>query len=433
MNLKEELNLVKKKIYSELALKKVPHKFREFCISVGANKLFDRILSEVATPRQSTDLANLNQKRVVSVIYNLCYCLGQTCNSLQIDHALYLRSSQVNQEGKETKHIMKTLYSCARRTINNIIKAMSESHYQSFETCVTQAIDQKWLLVLVIDDYTSVHTKRRPLDEKPSEAKTMCTIVVKAFKDIPATSIDHASTVYNLNGIDIESFKGIITSTSCLRDIAKAYAYQSSADVINRFLIQKLQQQRINTIKCCESDIGRTVRKMDNLHLVVESAELRLKSINDFEATYDIVLSTGLAKYMQKFVFLQPGDWPCQFYCRQIIQQCLGKFNRSSSQPTKTLQETLFTSNDRSFYSYPTGNYVCNMTRETMSQQPSILSIVPTSGPLHISLNSREHIVNSFHPFFLSVYQSIQFSNRKLADKPKPWRRSLILKIVYGG
>ena len=195
-----KLNLVKKKIYSELVLQKEdniyePQKFREFCISAGANKLFDTILSAVTTPRQSTDRTNLNQKRVVSVIYNLCYCLSQTCNPLQIDHALYLRSSQVNQEGMETEHI--TGNSCARRTINNIIQDMSESHYQSFETFVTQAIEQKWLLVLVIDDYTSVHTKRRPLDEKPSEAKTMCTIVVKAFKDFPAISIDHASTVHD--------------------------------------------------------------------------------------------------------------------------------------------------------------------------------------------------------------------------------------------
>ena len=68
------------------------------------------------------------------------------------------------------------------------------------------------------------------------------------------------------------------------------------------------------------------------------------------------------------------------------------------------------------------------MTHENMSQQPSILSIVPTIGPLHISLNSREHIVNSFHPFFKSV-----FPNSKLTDKPKPWRVSLMLEIVYGG
>ena len=72
------------------------------------------------------------------------------------------------------------------------------------------------------------------------------------------------------------------------------------------------------------------------------------------------------------------------------------------------------------------------MTCETMSQQPSILSIVPTTGSLHISLNSREHNVNSFQPFFKSVYQSI-FPNSKLAHKPKPWRVSLILEIVYGG
>ena len=144
-NLKEELTLVKKKIYSELVLKKegniyAPHKFREFCISAGANKLFDAILSAVTTPRQSTDRTNLNQKRVVSVIYNLCHCLSQTCNPLQIDHALYLRSSQVNQEGMKTEHIMGN--SCTRRTVNNTIQAMSETHHQSFETFVTQAIEK---------------------------------------------------------------------------------------------------------------------------------------------------------------------------------------------------------------------------------------------------------------------------------------------------
>ena len=53
-------------------------------------------------------------------------------------------------------------------------------------------------------------------------------------------------------------------------------------------------------------------------------------------------------------------------------------------------------------------------------------------GPLHVSLNSREHIVTSFHPFFKTVYERI-FTRSKLADKPKPWRISLLLEIVYGG
>ena len=45
---------------------------------------------------------NLNKKRAVSVIYNLCYCLSQVCNTLQSDHALYLRRCNINQEGTET-------------------------------------------------------------------------------------------------------------------------------------------------------------------------------------------------------------------------------------------------------------------------------------------------------------------------------------------
>ena len=66
------------------------------------------------------------------------------------------------------------------------------------------------------------------------------------------------------------------------------------------------------------------------------------------------------------------------------------------------------------------------------TSQPSILSVVPTIGPLHISLNSREHVVNSYHSFFKTVYETI-FPRSKLADNPKPWRISLILEIVCGG
>ena len=68
-----------------------------------------------------------------------------------------------------------------------------------------------------------------------------------------------------------------------------------------------------------------------------------------------------------------------------------------------------------------------------LTSQPCTLSVIPTIGPLHISLNSREHVVNSFHPFFKMVYENI-FPSWKLADKPKPWRISLlhVLEVVCG-
>ena len=55
---------------------------------------------------------------------------------------------------------------------------------------------------------------------------------------------------------------------------------------------------------------------MDDLHLA-DFVELQLKSKHDFNAAYDVALSAGLRDYMRKFVAIHPGDWPCQFYCRQ--------------------------------------------------------------------------------------------------------------------
>ena len=55
-------------------------------------------------------------------------------------------------------------------------------------------------------------------------------------------------------------------------------------------------------------------------------------------------LSAGLGDIKKKFVIFQPGDWPCQFFCRQIICQCVKKFI-SYQQPQAA--------SDHSAYSYP--------------------------------------------------------------------------------
>ena len=79
------------------------------------------------------------------------------------------------------------------------------------------------------------------------------------------------------------------------------------------------------------------------------------------------------------------GDWPCQFYVRQVVYR------------------------------------------------ESIHNLVPMIGPLHISLNAREIILLKFHPFFVQLYAFLFNSKKALAKKPKPWRISLLLEVVYGG
>ena len=148
-------------------------------------------------------------------------------------------------------------------------------------------------------------------------------------------------------------------------------------------------------------------------------------------------MHTSLAAYLKKFIVFQPGDWPCQFYGRQIIYESFKKF--VSSHPgfsdASLQQDNILT--DYSLYSFPmTSGTTDNLLNNSLPQATSqsfILSILPTIGPLHISLNSREHIVQSYHLFFKAVYETI-FPRSKWQITPNPrelvW--FLILCIVVG-
>ena len=55
----------------------------------------------------------------------------------------------------------------------------------------------------------------------------------------------------------------------------------------------------------------------------------------------------------------------------------------------------------------------------------------PVIGPLHISINSEEHVLLSFHPFFENIYQNL-FKRSKFPKKQKPCI-SLLIEVIYGG
>ena len=65
------------------------------------------------------------------------------------------------------------------------------------------------------------------------------------------------------------------------------------------------------------------------------------------------------------------------------------------------------------------------------SPVPPMASVVPVIGPLHISINSKEHVLLSFHPFFENIYQNL-FKRSKFPKKRKPCI-SLLIEIIYGG
>ena len=106
---------------------------------------------------------------------------------------------------------------------------------------------------------------------------------------------------------------------------------------------------------------------MDNA-MLIDSIELPLKSVSAFYEAVEHANNMGLSLYSSKYLILNPGDCPAQFYIRQIMN------NPESPK--------------------------------------EISNIVPFLGALHVSLNGRENPVLIFIPFFKELYKDI-FGERR--------------------
>jgi hypothetical protein len=62
-----------------------------------------------------------------------------------------------------------------------------------------------------------------------------------------------------------------------------------------------------------------------------------------------------------------------------------------------------------------------------------INSFVLILGPLHVSLNNREHVLIIYYTFFQKLFHSVFGKRKVLAKKPKPWRINLLLDLAYNG
>ena len=111
-----------------------------------------------------------------------------------------------------------------------------QSHLKSFEDFITTATHCKWLIVLIIDDFKAIHTKRRPQEEKLSEAKTMYTIVVEVFKDIQAVPVMHAQSCIQLS-----------TAALSMHGISESYASPMPDWLTKAFFNPEIERQNEST------------------------------------------------------------------------------------------------------------------------------------------------------------------------------------------
>ncbi|CAH3181753.1 unnamed protein product [Porites lobata] len=387
-DLKEELQRLKEKMYHEFTISSQapiydPEEFKAFCISAGATTIFDIVLAAMTSERHSEDRIKTNQQRTVAILYTLCFGLSQVCNWLQTDNAIFLHQSNLNQHGLDTVRQMGG--SCCRRLAGNLLNHFSNSNHQKISELINDAIQHQWQLVLVIDDFTSIHTRCRPTTDKLSQSKSMCTIIIKVLKNIKAIPACLPSTYHCLQAIDIDACIKTVSGASTMHKLTFTYSSIMPSWIRASFFNEELERHRLATHEYCERETVQSMRQMKDVNLV-DFVQLTLKSKNDFEAAFDIVLSTKLAYYLKLYLLPQPGDWPAQFYSRQIVYETLLKF----SQPVPTCLSSSATNscNEHTYAvphcSVPTRQQ-CTINTSVSPNQPAILSVIPCIGPLHVS------------------------------------------------
>ena len=234
----------------------------------------------------------------------------------------------------------------------------------------------------------SYSKKHHPESKTQTQSVHTTTLLVKVFPNIKAVRNDSLPSVLPVNPVEQSLLIKVIDEQ--MSSISQTYASQMPDWVVAKYFDPKEEKQRIAIHDYQQTEI-QEMRRMDNTKLV-DSLKLPLKSYNDLLTAFNHMLSNGLEEYLDHFIAPFPGDWPMQFFMRQLV------YNTNS-------------------VSLPD---VCK-------------NVAPLIGPLHVSLNSRECVLLNFHGIFSDLYSFLFGAKAKLAKKPKPWRLSLLLEVIYGG
>ena len=114
------------------------------------------------------------------MLYQFCFSLSQRCDSLQKDNGIFLKFCHLTDEGIDTQRVLGT--AVGSRSVKREIVNSAKNSSELLQEVVKEAIENEYLLTLMIDDWTKVYTKRRPTDVSSSVADNFCTIISRLSK-----------------------------------------------------------------------------------------------------------------------------------------------------------------------------------------------------------------------------------------------------------
>ena len=363
-----------------------PSTVKQTCLSAGGNKLFQTIFHAMSSDDHSANRQILNEKKTVAVIYMLIFGQSQKASWFQKLISSAVVSKGISEGGLSILHQsgIATSKSTQRREMHKSAK----NHDNVVREFITDAAEKRAMLVFMVDDFTNVHTKRRPTDQKTSTASNMATLLLKRFND--GSAIPVSGNIINPNGIATSALTEFLDKS--LPSLSATFASLMPHWVRSSFFDPEAERTRVDFHNYQAQQIDVTaMRKMNGCRLL-DSIEIPLKGFENFLKAACHAKEQGLGSYLEQFVCPQPGDWPAQFYMRQVQ----------------------------------------NYASKNKSLHP-LSNIIPFLGPLHIQRNARECVCLLNISFFKRVYKFIFGPNKILANKPKPWRVSLLLEVLYGG
>ncbi len=364
-----------------------PSAFEKICEQVGAGKLLKALYDLMSSERMSEDRKNLTKLRAMVVIYIMMYSHSQRANWFQVTLARTLQQFGISDQGLAS---LRNLGVAAHpRTVKSASQSSATLHLDNVASFFQEVVENEHFLVFCIDDYHNIHTKHRPEEKTQTQAVHMSTLLVKVFPNVKAISKESLCTPL-LPPIPVQCehlFKLIDVN---MAGLSQSYATNMPDWVLAKYFDPEAERHRLLLHDYQQTEI-QEMRSMKTTKLI-DSLHMPLKSYEDILAAFNHMLSNGLEIYLQKFLAPFMGDWPTQFFMRQLV------YNAAE-------------------VSLPA---ICQ-------------NVVPLIGPLHISLNLRECVLKFFHPIFAELYATLFGKKAKLAKKPQAWRVSLLLEVLYGG
>jgi hypothetical protein len=252
-----------------------------------------------------------------------------------------------------------------------------------------------------IDDYHSIHGWRRPNTTTLSTANHMATSVSKKIEQcekVPA--IYNQIHIHNPKNIEadriklhlMDEFKGIFEVSYNMRK-KKWISQNASINETNRIELLTVHFYDALILEKYHDRSMKGVR-------IINLQQKNLHSLNDYlEVLQTLTKIESISIYLQNNIVPIVADWPGQLFLRKIIT----KISQQEQQQNLNTEYKVFK------------------------------NFVPLIGPLHVSLNSREHIIILHWEFFNKLFHYVFGSRKVLAKKPKPWRINLLLDLASRG